>query len=154
MSSRCFFPRTFLSLMCLTSHFFASRLGVFFFCGLECMVSGWNVQHASTRAGMFCQIFLCFHWISRPIRSSRARNRFLHCQCHSQPLLLAVIFEFVNSNSLALCSTHSQHIRKHICNNFPHLHNVNRGLETITNREKQVFALPVPQSAVATSRYF
>ena len=31
---------------------------------------------------------------------------------------------------LVLCSTHSQHIRKHISNNFPHLHNVNRGLQT------------------------
>ena len=78
----------------------------------------------------------------------------LHCQCHSQPLLLAVIFEFLNSNLLVLCSAHPQHIRKHICNSFPHLHNVNRGLETSTNREKQVFTLSVPQSGVATSRYF
>ena len=45
----------------------------------------------------------------------------LHCQCHSQPLLLAVIFEFLNSKMLVLCSTHSQHIRKHISNNFSHL---------------------------------
>ena len=51
-----------------------------------------------------------------------------------------------------MCSTHSQHIRNHVCNNFPHLHNVNRGLETSKIREKQVFTLSVPQSA-ATGRY-
>ena len=61
----------------------------------------------------------------------------LHCQCHSQPLLLAVIFECLNSNLLVLCSTQPQHMHKHIRNSFPHLHNVNRSLETSKHRKNR-----------------
>ena len=61
----------------------------------------------------------------------------LHCQCHSQPLLLAVIFEFLNSNLLVLCSTHPQHMHKHISNSCPHLNNVNRSLETSKHRKNR-----------------
>ena len=43
---------------------------------------------------------------------------------------------------LVLCSTHSQHIRKHIPNNFPHLHNVNRGLQTTKSRKNRKKQLP------------
>ena len=65
------------------------------------------------------------------------QNSAKQCKTAFWPLLLAVIFEILNSKMLVLCSTHSQHIRKHISNNFPHLHNVSRGLETSTIREKQ-----------------
>ena len=59
-------------------------------------------------------------------------------------VLLAVIFEILNSKMLVLCSTHSQHIRNHISNNFSHLHNVSRGLETSTKskiRKNQLMAV-------------
>ena len=88
---------------------------------------------------------------NRGLETSAIREKQVFTR-HSQPLL-AVIFEFLNSNLLGLCSTHSQHIRNHISNNFPHLHNVNRGLETSAIRKKQVFTLSVPQSA-ATGRYW
>ena len=38
---------------------------------------------------------------------------------------------------LVLCSTHPQHIRKHISNNSPHLHNVNSGPQTTKNRKNR-----------------
>ena len=65
------------------------------------------------------------------------QNSAKQCKTAFWPLLLAVIFEILNSKMLVLCSTHSQHIRKHISNNFPHLHNVNRGQQTTKKRKNR-----------------
>ena len=70
-------------------------------------------------------------------RRKTVQNSAKQCKTAFWPLLLAVIFEILNSKMLVLCSTHSQHIRKHISNNFPHLHNVNRGLQTSKSRKNR-----------------
>ena len=70
-----------------------------------------------------------------------------------------LFFKFWIQNCKLYVQTHSQHIRNHISNNFPHLHNVNRGLETITKSKIWKNQLmPVVNSATVffgrqTSRY-